>query len=161
LVQSSYFSGESYTAISDPAAVLARERLLSPTHHSGTAILMNDDENMARETKLKGKQKAKGTASTPSSEFGDEGMSMDAEFMEQLDQVVMKAMLNVQVPPASPISGSRAEMRSRDGDRSIEVIFIEDDEDDKENIPMPTRRVQRRMGPIVPEGDVIELFDSD
>lgn len=141
----------------------------------------------------KGKGKAPATdAKDTSSEFGDDTMVMDMDFLEDLDKVEMDALggsqsraysqdlpgpaptspqtaKTVRSSTAKPVSaGGRATLpipQSRSGGprsgsvsiqtpgRSqrptaapapLEVITIEDDEDDKENMAVMTRRTRRR-----------------
>ncbi|PCH42409.1 DUF1767-domain-containing protein [Wolfiporia cocos MD-104 SS10] len=59
---------------------------------------------------------------------------------------------------ASASTGARAASRSASV-VDLGVISVDSDEDDKENVPVPTRRVRRRMTPGPSQQEVIELSD--
>jgi hypothetical protein len=167
-----------------PSAVLARERLLSPTQRPGIIYTIDDDDvdaiddddvdakddDYVDETfpdvrQGKGKERARGLVSAASSEFGSDSMSMDEEFMEQLDQVEMKALSQAPLPGPSSSSwrvGPRLRSRVLSG-TSMDVITIDDDEDDKENVSLSARRTRRRTDRDLQAvgQEVIDVSDSD
>lgn len=115
--------------------------------------MSNDDTATAHADK--GKERAKGTMSPSSSEYG--GDTMDDDFREQLDQAEMKAMEAFSTSSSRPVMPSAIGTQGR---ASLEVITIEDDkDDDKENMnfPVTTRHVRRRT--VVLQSDVIDLSD--
>jgi RecQ-mediated genome instability protein 1 len=145
---------------------------------------------------IQGKGKERELLSS-SDEFGDDSMDLDPEFLAGLDTVEREAYSRtekmVTAPsamssrPGSLALGGRSQSSalggrpatSRNAGPAIDVITIEDDEDDKENFPVPTRHVRRRTDdgggppsqrarddgrPIIlarAASDVIELSDSD
>lgn len=90
---------------------------------------------------------------SPRSEDFDFPFEWNGELLEKLDQVEQKACGTA---PDRPADGSPP--RAPSGDLS--VIEIDDDEEEgqeeKENVPVPTRHVRRR---IVDDDDIIELSD--
>lgn len=125
----------------------------------------------------KGKGKAKGTHNDE--EDFDDNFIMNQEFLDSLDRVELDAMQRVAtskeptptLPPslAGPASSNIPFYRTASQD-IIEVVDDEDNED-KENVPIATRHVRRRTNngsqelelggrPVIP-GDVIDLSDSD
>jgi hypothetical protein len=87
-------------------------------------------------------------ASDSFDEFGEE---IDDAFLAQVE-IVENAALGLPPPPAAsqhprPVGGRERETQ--------DIINIDEDEDDKENMPVPTRRVRRRT--LSPE--IIDLSD--
>lgn len=89
---------------------------------------------------------------------------MDDAFLEQINQVEMDAL--GQASAAGPVSSYDAGSRSSSGSEigrglgaQPSVIIVEDDEeDDKENVPLPARHVRRRVD-VEDDADVINISD--
>ena len=132
--------------------------------------------SVARDVKGKGKavEDALMGAGDTSSDFDFDGMVVDEAFLEGLDRAEMEALgKGAETAPAlaSTIgSGTlrRGSFESSDGGGSwgmvpadVEVITIDDgEEDEKENVPVPTRNV-RATGPSASERRPVILADSD
>ncbi|KAF7977500.1 hypothetical protein HWV62_3468 [Athelia sp. TMB] len=139
---------------------------------------------------LPARSKGKQTASqTPSSDFdfdfGDDDVALvmdDASALQELEMIegTHSASIPAAVPPnSSSGSGSRsvggssragvaaraAPVRDDALDDSVITIDSEEEEGDKENVPVPTRhvrrRTQQRRGPLVHDEDVIDISSSD
>ncbi|KAF8071838.1 hypothetical protein FPV67DRAFT_1667295 [Lyophyllum atratum] len=159
----------------------------NPQRNSGT---VNRNGNRKMET-------GAGDMSIDSDEFDDD-MVFDTDMLAQLDVIEAgKSQTTANPPPPSTVGSSSLSGSSAVGARSqssvmavernaTDVIIIEDDSDaeDKENVPVPTRHVRRRMaggsasqgsgsgsqrarGPERPvvsaaaAADIIDLSDSD
>ncbi|KAF5391623.1 hypothetical protein D9757_002401 [Collybiopsis confluens] len=111
----------------------------------------------------------KGKAKVPESDFDDMFNDLPSSFWEKADQIVIEEVTkSLPSPPAAlPTDTSSTDALESLGASyhvaNAEVITIEDDEeDDKENVPVPTRHVRRRTaGRPVIQGEVIDLSDSD
>ncbi|KAK1231575.1 hypothetical protein PQX77_005309 [Marasmius sp. AFHP31] len=89
---------------------------------------------------------------------------LDAEFLAGIDEAEMKAMgeqFQSMGTPSRAVA-SRTSTSEPLEESHVETITIDDDEeDDKENVPVLSRNVRRRTLQHVPPEDVIELSDSD
>ncbi|KAL0065077.1 hypothetical protein AAF712_007913 [Marasmius tenuissimus] len=93
---------------------------------------------------------------------------LDAEFLAGIDEAEMKAMgeqfQSMGTPSGTPSKAvaSRTSTSEPLEETHVETITIDDEEeDDKENVPVLSRNVRRRTLQHVPPEDVIELSDSD
>jgi|ERR1700722_1627101 len=169
LVGSRYFSGKSSTATStqavnaDRSALLARERLFSPTRAS------LDRPSSSSSTSIDPNESIRvhpGGLELSSSDFGDDNIIMDDDFLAQLTRAETEALNSKSTSGPSSTSSGRAPSFGPSGAAAgatgqpstnvVEVITIDDDEEeDKENVPLPTRHVRRRTA----VNNVIDISD--
>ncbi|KAK0469712.1 uncharacterized protein EV420DRAFT_58081 [Desarmillaria tabescens] len=121
---------------------------LSPVGTSRTIVIDSDEEDNARPSR--------GVNGDASSEFGGEDFPVDGdELWAALDAVEAEHELKTQ----STQNASSSKGRSTSTSDYTDIIMISDDEDDdKENFPAPTRRTQPRTANSDTH-DVIELSD--
>ncbi|KAJ3907915.1 hypothetical protein F5879DRAFT_986090 [Lentinula edodes] len=113
-----------------------------------------------------GKGKEKATESDYDDDMFEE---LPSSFYDEIDKVElavgMKSLSTASVVSTSTGRGSTTDHSASFSVVHSEVITVEDDdEDDKENVPAPTRHVRQRRGvpPImVATDDILELSDSD
>lgn len=112
----------------------------------------------------KGKEKATG------SDYDDDMFEeLPSSFYDEIDKVElavgMKSLSTASVVSTGMGRGSATDHSASFSVVHSEVITVEDDdEDDKENVPAPTRHVRQRRGvpPImIATDDILELSDSD
>ena len=171
-VQSSYFGSTSNAASSSSAAravnQLSTARALSQTRTISLYSIGDTDDDIshpprgsAASTRSGPKPLTRSDGSTVY-EFGDDPMNEEMFlFMDQIEkeyqsQSQSTSVANTQMQPSNAPSTSHAHRLppAIGGD----VITIEDDEeDDKENVPVPTRRVRRRIEYV--DTDVIDISD--
>ena len=171
-VQSSYFGGTSNAASSSSAAravnQLSTARAISQTRTISLYSIGDTNDEIshpprgsAASTRSGPKPLTRSDGSTVY-DFGDDPMNEEMFlFMDQIEkeyqsQSQSTSAANTQVHPSNAPSTSHAHRLppAIGGD----VITIEDDEeDDKENVPVPTRRVRRRIEYV--DTDVIDISD--
>ncbi|ETW83146.1 hypothetical protein HETIRDRAFT_126445 [Heterobasidion irregulare TC 32-1] len=171
-VQSSYFGSTSNAASSSSVAravnQLSITRALSQTRTISLYSIGDTDDDIshpprgsAASTRSGPKPLIRSDGSTVY-EFGDDPMNEEIFlFMDQIEkeyqsQSQSASAANTQVQPSNALSASHAHRLppAISGD----VITIEDDEeDDKENVPVLTRRVRRRIEYI--DTDVVDISD--
>lgn len=124
---------------------LAASISLSPIGSSSRTIIIDSDDD-------EDKPVAPARAQDASSEFGDDDDFANEELWAAVDQTQTKSM--VSRPSSSTIDDAVPPPDDMD------VIDISDDED-KENMPVPTRHVRRRVAnpAAVEDVDIIELSD--
>lgn len=103
------------------------------------------------------------TQRAESSDYGgDDDMFMDPDFLAQIAKVEAEALEDERhgtAPVAAPSTSTPT--TSQSSNAAVDIIMIEDN-DDKENIPINTRRVRRRPAPTPSQanpGDVIDISD--
>jgi RecQ-mediated genome instability protein 1 len=128
----------------DRASVLSRERWCSPTRTNTNDTPLKEDS---------------------SSDFGDENIVLDDEFLEQVNRAEMEALGDTtgrhlaQATGGSSSAGSSATGESDFGlneqqvDAITAITIEDDDEDDKENVPVLTRNVRRRTVEVIDISD--------
>ncbi|KZP25218.1 hypothetical protein FIBSPDRAFT_821169 [Athelia psychrophila] len=174
---------------------LAAERILSPSRADPIDISDSPSPPLPPSTRKmrpiallparsKGKQ---ALVQAPSSDFdfdfGDDDVALvmdDASALQELEMIegTHRASAPAVVPPSSSGSGSRsvggnsrtsaptrAPMRSDDLDDAVIVIESDEEQGDKENVPVPTRhvrrRTQQRREPVMLDEDVIDISSSE
>ncbi|KAG6910854.1 hypothetical protein DXG01_007170 [Tephrocybe rancida] len=146
--------------------------------------------SIVHQTRSQTKQKASTNVASPdkgkgkcvevavsSDEYDNDDM-VDAGMIAELD-AIEKGWIDPPNPqPASTEGSGSSGLRTGTGGSSVDnnVIEIDSDEDDKENAPVPTRHVRRRVGPSQKQGlfggsqarkampadvEILELSDSD
>ncbi|KAJ4477247.1 hypothetical protein J3R30DRAFT_3483716 [Lentinula aciculospora] len=114
-----------------------------------------------------GKGKGKATESDYDDDMFEE---LPSSFYDEIDKVElavgMKSLSTSSTLPVATIGPSSNSMSNPPASFSVvhsEVITVEDDdEDDKENVPAPTRHVRQRRGVTMnAPDDILELSDSD
>ncbi|KAA1467645.1 hypothetical protein DENSPDRAFT_256681 [Dentipellis sp. KUC8613] len=171
LVQSSYFSGTTAAGSSTASSSgLQARRMLSPTRTAAPDMLVDTDEDEAPPSTQVKVEAPMGSAARPipiepSSQWIFDDALEDPAFLAGLDEVMASQDTSVDatsqgrdVPSAG---GSRPPNAQVPPLRRLpsDVIEIEDDDDDKENAPVPTRRVRPRVARTTFDDDVIDLSD--
>ena len=157
--------------------MLAKERLFSP-HREAPIIVDSDDDDdgdarpaNSINSPMKGKKPASRTGpqvrtapASPPSEDYDAELDDEDMYDEELLSYIAQVEASNRAPTLPP--GQRGQSVTVTGTSGRwatshrEVIDIDDDEDDKENVPAPTRHVRRRVAPTVTTtGPVIEISD--
>ncbi|GJE88631.1 RecQ-mediated genome instability protein [Phanerochaete sordida] len=179
---SRFFTSASASPAKDKASALAGELQLSPHRQPPLFLPESDDERAAaaaqpgpsRAPQAKAKSSADGDWQMTLA-GGDDSSDYDVDLDLGLEEMVAaveraeqehgaRASSTTVSSGALPSSGSRAAPVTRiPQERSI--IEIDDDEDEKENVPAPTRHVRRRTATqrasqvVINEDDIIELSD--
>lgn len=171
LVESRFFSSTSRSSDSagdstqNNSTIRQISRVLSPARADYIGISSSTESADGGAQQLRSKSAnplSTGMADDLEYDFGSEG-DIDLAFLDEIERAEKEAM-------KEPSRQDR-EMQRRPGQASsrprpqapapkyedIEVITIDDDEDDKENVPVYGRRVRRRIS--TPPDDVIDLSD--
>ncbi|TFY83218.1 hypothetical protein EWM64_g788 [Hericium alpestre] len=163
LVQSSYFrtNGTGASSVASTSTVVG-QRLFSPTRTVPTMEIDTDEEDpepAAREPPM-GSQLRPIPIEPSTQYFFDDDPMDDPRFLEELDGVLESQSQTAasQEPTTQNAPTSQTQPRARPLQPSISVISIDDDEDDKENAPVPTRRVRPRTARTF-DPDVIDISD--
>lgn len=138
LVESQYFNAESSGSLTNP-----RRQSRSSLPNTGGPTLIADmslDDTVNRSPSKPQEEMAPGSAAAPGSDF-DYG-DIDADILAALDKENNDAsQKSSSADPGPKEPSTQANLQSQD------VISVDSDEEevDKENVPVPTRRVRRRM----------------
>lgn len=175
---SRYFASSASGAKAE-ATELARELRLSPHRQPALFLPESDDENKPVAGPSRQAPKAREIQHTDwkmgmgggddSSEY-EFGLDVDeSEMLAALDRVEKEQGQRGSSMTAAPSSAAGASSSSRPVTsrrlaQEHSIIEIDDDEDEKENMPAPTRRVRQRTATqrssqMIPDDDVIELSD--
>ena len=117
------------------------------------------NDSTARESKNENARAEKASRSSP--DFFGSDADFDPALFDEIDEIERAALAASPAPPArpTPAPSQRSQPKlTQSTPAASQVIVIDDEDEDKENVPVPTRRVRRRIEREF-DPDVIDLSD--
>ncbi len=154
-----------FLADSDEETSLAAANLRPPAF-TGRKVSVRLDDDVMTETGLRN-----ASPGPASSEFGDIDFDFEAndELLATLDKVEREyadggssvSHTATRTLTRTPASGTNSREQNGTESRPTQVVdlSIDNEEDEKENVPAHTRHVRRRVMRLVEEDDIIEISD--